>query len=199
MRYLVVLILIPFALNVEAQNARSHIRAAEQFILNGYYEDAIDQYTKALSLEPENGDVYEDRANAYEKTGNIIAAAEDYKNAAVFNANPAENFLLAARLHYSQEYFEEADALVSKAIEKKSKFHEAYILKCLINLDLDRNKVALRAAVLALDAKNTAYAQYLKGKSEYRLKNYSQAEQDLEKAIIKDKLLVIEYCQGKKL
>lgn len=189
MRLYSVLILLLFTLNLSAQNARSYIRAAEQFILNGYYEDAIEQYTKALDLEPENGEAYEDRAIAFEKTGDYMAAAEDYKNAAVFNTNAAENFLIAAQIHYRYNYFEDADALVSKAIGKKSKFHDAYLLKCQIKLQLSKYDLALQAANQALSAKNTAIAQYLKGKAEYKLGRFALAEQDLEKAIIKDKML----------
>lgn len=189
MRRILIVILVFGSLGVNAQNARSYIRAAEQFILNGYYEDAIEQYSKALALEPQNGKAYEDRAKAYQETGNLIAAAEDFKNAAVFNTNPAENFLAAAQIHYDQGDYEAADVLTSKAIEEKSKYHEAYILKCLANLAMEKYSSALQAAEQALDARNTAYAQFLKGKAAYKLGNLEEAEQDLEKAIIKDKLL----------
>ena len=189
MRRLFILILLFISVGLNAQNVRSYLKAAEQYLLNGYYEDAIDQYSKAVVLEPQNGQVYESRAKAYEKTGNTLAAAEDYKNAAVFNTNPGENFLNSAKIYYSLNLPDEALILVFKAIEKKTRFDEAYLLKCQIDLDLEKYEDALLDADLAINAKNTAYGQYLKGKAEYKLRQYSQAEQDLEKAIIKDKLL----------
>jgi tetratricopeptide (TPR) repeat protein len=189
LRRLFILILLFISFGLNAQNVRSYIKAAEQYILNGYYEEAINQYAKAAILEPQNGEIYECRAKAYEKTGSPLAAAEDYKSAAVFNTNPGENFLNSAKIYYSLKLPDEALILVSKAIEKKTRFDEAYLLKCQIDLELKKYEDALLDADLAIDAKNTAYGQYLKGKTEYMLNRYSQAEQDLEKAIIKDKAL----------
>ncbi len=169
------------------------MKAAEQFILNGYYEDAIEQYNQALALEPENGKAYEERASAYRQIDSYEKAADDYKNAAVFAVNPAENYYAAAQLFFSINRLKQAGETVAKAIEQKSKFHEAFVLQCRIYLSLENYTKAQQAAVNAIDAKSTAYAQYLKGLSEFKLGNLSQAEQDLEKAIIKDKMLFEAY------
>ncbi|MBN1949701.1 MAG: caspase family protein [Bacteroidales bacterium] len=188
---IIILILVPFTLN--GQNAKAYLKAAEQYIQNGYLEDAIDQYQKALSLEPENGNIYELRAIAFQKTGNLPSAAEDFKNAAVFNTNPAQNYLYASEIKFQLGAFPEAELLVNKAIDQKPKLYEAYILKCQINLALSNFNEALSSAEKAIDARNTAFALFLKGKTELYLEQYQSAEQSLEKAIIKDKLLLDAY------
>ena len=101
------------------------MKAAEQFILNGYYEDAIEQYNQALFLEPENGKIYEERAKAYQQLNSVEKAADDFKNAAVFGENSAENYYAAAQLLFSLNQLTMAGETVAKAIEQKSKFHEA--------------------------------------------------------------------------
>ena len=59
MNRFVALLLFVIALgNLNAQTSRAYIKAAEQFIVNGYFEEAIDQYTKAIELEPRDGKAY---------------------------------------------------------------------------------------------------------------------------------------------
>ena len=181
--------------NLFGQSARNYMKAAEQFILNGYYEDAIEQYNQALFLEPENGKIYEERAKAYQQLNSVEKAADDFKNAAVFGENSTENYYAAAQLLFSLNQLTMAGETVAKAIEQKSKFHEAYILQCQIYMAQKNYSDAQKATVNAIDAKSTAYAQYLKGTCEFELGNLQQAEQDLEKAIIKDKLLFTAYLE----
>lgn len=195
MRKVFIFILLLYSSVLFGQNARNYMKAAEQFILNGYYEDAIEQFNQALALEPENGKAYEERAKAYLQIGKNENAADDFKNAAVFGENTADNYYTAAQLLFSLNLAGQADETVARAIEQKSKFHEAYILQCQIYLSLEDYTKALQAAINAIDAKSTAFAQYLKGTSEFKLGNLQQAEQDLEKAIIKDKMLFAAYLE----
>ena len=199
MRTFFIFILILCGISLSGQTAKNHLKAAEQFILNGYYEDAIEQYTQAIQIEPENGKTYEERAQAYQKIIDIEKAANDYRIAAVLGVNSAENFLAAAQLFFTLDDMQQASETISKAIEQKTKFHEAYILQCQIYLGLEKYPEARTAAIHAIDAKSTAYAQYLKGICESKLGNVQQAEQDLEKAIIKDKMLYNAYVELAKI
>jgi tetratricopeptide (TPR) repeat protein len=171
------------------------MKAAEQLILNGYYEDAVEQYNQALSYEPENGKIYEERAKAYENLKMFENAANDYKKAAVFGSDPAENFYKASQLLFTLGQMQSAMETIGKAIEHRSQYQEAYILQCQIYLALEKYKEAQVAAVHAIDVKSTAYSQYLKGIAECRMGNLAVAEQDLEKAIIKDKMLLEAYLE----
>lgn len=189
MRYFLAVILFFATLCVSGQNARTYMKAAEQFIENGYFEDAIEQYSKALELEPENGKAFEERAKSYEQLQNLIAAAEDFKAAAVFNSNAPENFFKASQLYFNLGEFQKSIDLSIKAVSLQQKYHDAYILLCQSYLVLESYEKALEASTNALASEKSAFAHYLKGVSEYRLNNIEQAEQDLEKAIIKDKLL----------
>jgi tetratricopeptide (TPR) repeat protein len=188
-RYVLLSISLFIVVGLKGQNSKTYIKAAEQFIENGYYEDAIEQYTQAIIVDPENGKAYEARAQIHQYLKNYNAAIDDFQKAAIFNENPAENYFTAANLAYQLHQLPATLDLLSKAIAEKQKFLEAYILQCNVLFEIGNFKQALQAAENAIDVKNTAYTQYLKGYAEYKLGDFSEAEQDLEKAIIKDKML----------
>ena len=195
LRSVFIFILLFIGVELFGQAARNHLKAAEQYLLNGYYEDAIEQFNQALSYEPENGKVYEERAKAYEQLNMFEKAADDFKNAAVFGISPAENFYRSAQLLFTLKQLHQAGEIIVKAIEYRSQYHEAYLLQCQIFLALEKFNEARDAAINAINTKNTAYSQYLKGISEFKLGNFAQAEQDFEKAIIKDKLLLDAFIE----
>ncbi|MBN1597466.1 MAG: hypothetical protein JW894_04185 [Bacteroidales bacterium] len=190
--YIIILSVLSCSL-VYGQSSRGYIKAAEQFITNGYYEEAIQQYTKAIEFDPGNGKAYEERARANDQIGNNNDAAQDFRNAAVLGSNPAENYFRAAELFFQLGMTDDASNAINKALREKQKFHEAYLLQCQIFIEQENYSAARDAADNAISAKNTPYALYLKGLSEFRLGNFTEAEQNLEKAIIKDKLLLEAY------
>lgn len=194
MNRFVALLLFVIALgNLNAQTSRAYIKAAEQFIVNGYFEEAIDQYTKAIELEPRDGKAYAERAKAFLQINKFEAAAQDYKSAAVFGENASENYFLSAQLFYQLGNTTETEESLQKAISLKPKYGEAFLLLATLYLEEDLPDKALEAATSAIDSRSSAYAYYLKGLAEFELQNYPQAEQDLEKAIIKDRLLLDAY------
>jgi tetratricopeptide (TPR) repeat protein len=87
-------------LNTQAQNPKRFFKAGEDFILAGNYQDAVEQLTKAIDLQPDYDKAYLARADAYEKLGMIREAAEDYDRAATFLDKKEEVFFQAGRLYY---------------------------------------------------------------------------------------------------
>lgn len=197
-RFLLILILAP-ALSLKGQTVRLYMKAAQQFVDNGFYEEAIDQYNKALVLDPKNGSAYEARGKANELLKNFESAAGDYEKAAVFMENPAENYYKAAQIFQKLSENQKSLDDIKRAIEQRSKFYDAYVLQCEVLMTLKKYEDAKTAAENALNTKNTAYAMYLLGLSQYNLEDYTEAEQNLEKAIIKDKLLLSSYLYLAKL
>lgn len=181
------IVLIFVSICLFGQNPRQYMKAAEQFIENGYYEEAIQQYDKALEIDPQNGQAYEARGKANEYLNNLEDAANDFRSAAVFGTNAAENYYHSALLLYQLKEYPEALTNLGNALEQKQKFHEAYILQCEIYLELEDNYNALVAAENALNSKNNSYTNYLFGLAHFRSEHYAEAEQYFEKAIIKDK------------
>jgi tetratricopeptide (TPR) repeat protein len=185
---LTILILVPVTY-ISGQNSRSHLKAAQQLIDNGYFEEAVQQYNNAIALDPQYGQAYEDRAKAFEHIGKLTEAASDYEKAAVFGTNSSENYLKSAKIYLSLKNTPSALESLDRAISEKQNFHEAYILQSGIYFNLDYFEKALESAENAITSGNSAYAFYLKGKAEFALKDYFSAEHDIEKAINKDKQL----------
>jgi tetratricopeptide (TPR) repeat protein len=184
---------------LSGQNSRSHLKAAQQLIDNGYFEEAIQQYTKAIELDPQYGQAYEDRAKALEHINKLAEAGADYESAAVFGTNSPNNYLKSAEIHYSLNETEKALESLERAILKKQNFLEAYLLQSSIYFKLNNFQKALESAGNAVSSGNTAYAFYIKGKAEFALNDYVSAERDLEKAINKDKQLIEAYLLLAKL
>jgi DnaJ family protein C protein 7 len=81
-----VLVLVLFAVGsaVFGQSARKYIKAGEEFVRNGMFDDAIEQFSRAIDEAPSSADGYLSRARAYELTGSYGLAYDDYKRAINF-------------------------------------------------------------------------------------------------------------------
>ncbi|MCK5846712.1 MAG: tetratricopeptide repeat protein, partial [Bacteroidales bacterium] len=64
-----------------AQSAKKFYKTAEKFAENGKMQDAIDNYTKSLDLDPNYVKSYISRAEAYKKIDNAKEALNDYERA----------------------------------------------------------------------------------------------------------------------
>jgi len=53
------LILSFICIGLHGQNVKLYLKAAEQYIANGYFEDAITQYNKAIEIDPQNGEAFQ--------------------------------------------------------------------------------------------------------------------------------------------
>src|ERR1035437_3541385 len=81
-----------------AQSAKKFYSSGEKFKESLNYKDAIDNYTKALELDPNYGRAYEARAYCYDKLEKKAEAADDYKRATVFSPKEKELYYNAGRL-----------------------------------------------------------------------------------------------------
>jgi tetratricopeptide (TPR) repeat protein len=139
-KYIIFLIFfLPFFSSLlNGQSSKQHYKAGEEFLKNNKFEDALDQYSKALAIEPDLTKAYTQRAYAYSQLTRFKEAAEDYDRASVFIPKDEVNYFNAASM-----YFKIGDNTASlerakKALEIKSTYFEALQLKvqCLINLKM---------------------------------------------------------------
>jgi tetratricopeptide (TPR) repeat protein len=157
----------------------------KDFAAAGNYKDAIAQFTKQIELKPEFTEAYISRAEAYEKTGNLVEAANDYKRATTFNAKNASYFYNAGRLDFELKDYNEAISMLSKATTLDKKHINAFKLKLKSYIELKEYDKALKEsdAILALeqDPKNFFWHGYIQEK----LGNYNQAETYFKKSLEK--------------
>lgn len=187
------LILPSYLIHTQAQNPKKFYKTAEDFIENQKYSDAIDLLNKAIEIDPDYADAYLLRAQAFERINDLPQAAEDYKRAAVFITRDTEVFYHAGRVLYDIGRYEDALEMLNQALNLKERNLAALQVKVLVLMELEDYYNALKVAEQTFELKLTAQNYYYHGLVSEKLKNFSGAERDFEKAIGKDKKYTPAY------
>ena len=161
-----------------AQSPKKYYKTGKEFLSKKAYQDAIDQFSKAIELKPEYTDAYIARAEVYETLGKKEKALEDYQRTLVFLTKDGRIYARAGKLLYELERYDDAVEMLDKAISLLKKPIEPYRLKVRSLLALDRDNEALQAANDLLNLKKDALNYYLRGLAEEKLGNKGAAESD---------------------
>jgi tetratricopeptide (TPR) repeat protein len=128
-------------------------QAARPYFARGHYyywrlglnQEAIKDYSKAIQLEPKNGEYYCHRAVSYEELGKNDDALKDFNKA--IELNPAESWNYTWRgLLYAknlQQYEQEAINDFTVAIKLESKHYTYYLLRADVYKRLNKVKQAV--------------------------------------------------------
>lgn len=93
------------------------VTAGYGFYIKGDYEQAIENYKKALDLQPNNANVITEIANIYYETGQYTEAEDHYELATSINPNNAEAYAKYASLKEFMGNNSKAIKLYEKAVE----------------------------------------------------------------------------------
>ncbi|MBN2213890.1 MAG: tetratricopeptide repeat protein [Bacteroidales bacterium] len=176
-----------------SQNARQFYKAGLNFKASNNHKDAIEQFSKAIELNPDYVDAYVERAYSYEINDQVNLAFEDYKRALVFETKSEEIYYNAARVCYNTGKYKQALDYVNKAIDLRKKYLEAYQLQTNIFLKLDKLEDAQLASQKALALKDNDLNHFLAGQVAEQMNNLNLAEEEYVKAIIKNRKYVEAY------
>jgi tetratricopeptide (TPR) repeat protein len=197
MKYLGCILLSGFMLTSfafgKAQNAKQFYKTGLTFVEAKNYNDAIDQFTKAVQIDPEYVAAYIERARTYQVVNEIGKAAEDYDRALVFKKKDQKLFLEAVTVNLDLKLFDKALELVKEAIRLNENNDDALRLQCRIQLGKEDYSGALISINKAIVLKDNAENNYYHGVVSEMMKNYNQSELDYEKAIGKDRKYVDAY------
>ncbi len=174
------------SLDTQAQNPKRFFKAGEDFILAGNYQDAVEQFTKAIDLQPDYDKAYQARADAYEKLGMIREAAEDYDRAATFLDKKPEVYYEAGRLYYELADYDKAIDRLDKSIALKRNYVEPYQVKANVLIAQELYQEALEVAHYALTLKENTYNFYLHGTVNEKMGKLESAEADFMNAVSED-------------
>ncbi len=175
-----------------SQNAKQHVKTGLQFVENGFYQDAIEQFSTAILIEPEYADAYLERARLYHKLDSSLLAAKDFMKAGFFAEEP-DYYYKAAEIYYELNDSEQALILLKKSLEIKEKHYESQLLYTKILSDNKNYGKAYEEAQKLVSIKDHAIGYYYKGIIERNLKMLKAAEKSFEKSIIKDKNFLDAY------
>ena len=198
-----VMLFIVAALNLSGQTSRKYIKAGEEFIRNDMFEDAIDQFTRAIDEAPSSAEGYLKRAMAYELTGNYGLAYDDYKRAnnfvphdtgILYNLGRMCNKMAAAEKttpDESRKFYSEAILYLQEAIKAEFRNGKFYTEKVVSLIGLELWDRALGTSDTALQMRDDAINYYYQGIIYQRKNDDNTARRQLEKAVTKDKSLSV--------
>jgi tetratricopeptide (TPR) repeat protein len=192
-KILVFLLAVSITSEINAQNARQYYKTGLTFVEAGNHKDAIEQFTKAISLDPEYAQAYVERARSYEAIHELKNTADDLKRALTFEQKEPELFYDASRINYALGNYPESLDLINKstALDKKSEL--AFRLLARIQMAMDDYSNSLISINKALALKDNAENNFYRGQLSEKMKNYNQAEMDYKTAIAKNDLYTEAY------
>lgn len=169
-----------------SQNARQFYKTGLTFSETGNHKDAIDQFTKAINIDPEYAQAYVERSRSYEATGDLQSAADDLKRALTFEQKQAGLFFEAAQLNFKLNHFPYALELINNSVLLDKKSEAGYRLLSRIQMAMEDYSNALVSINKSLSLQENAENYYYRGQLSLKMKNYNQAETDYKAAISRD-------------
>ncbi len=167
------------------QSSKSFYKQGEKYYEAGTYNEAVNQYTEALKLEPQNEKVLLARAKAYKQLGQTEKAIKDYDQLVSLEPKDAEISYEAGKLYYEAGDYEKASNLLIRATSLDHNMVKAYQINIVSLAKLKKFEIALQEAELALDYKKDALNYYNRGFVEDSLGMLDKAEDDYRKAVKK--------------
>ncbi len=188
--YIFIWLLLLITGTAKAQSAKQYFRAGENFSKALNHKDAIDQYSRAIELDPDLAKAYVSRASAYSAIGEHEKAALDYDRAIVFNAKDAELYYFSGNEWHEKGNNELALLRLSKAISIKGNFFEAYLVRSSVYTVLEQYEKALDDCKKCLRLKENAQTYYNLALAYEHLEMYDDAEDAYVKSIQKNRRLI---------
>ena len=191
------------ALTVSGQSSRKYIKAGEDFVRNNMFEDAIDQFSRAIDEAPSSAEGYLKRAMVYEMTGSYGLAYDDYKRAnnfvphdtgILYNLGRMCNKMGAGEKTTPEErnkFYSEAITYLQEAIRAEYRNGKFYTEKVVSLIGLELWDRALGTSDTALQMRDDAINYYYQGIIYQKKNDDNTARRQLEKAVTKDKSLSV--------
>ncbi|MDJ0536135.1 MAG: tetratricopeptide repeat protein [Xenococcaceae cyanobacterium MO_207.B15] len=160
----------------------------------GDQRGAIEDYTQAIALNPDDSDAYYTRGNAHYDLKDYQAAIEDYNKAIQINqnwGNLSETYFGLPTAYYNRgnthknlKDYQQAIADYTKAIELNPEYSQAYNNRGIAHKNLKDYQQAIADYTKAIELNpDYANAYYNRGNTHDDLKDYQQAIADYTKAI----------------
>jgi tetratricopeptide (TPR) repeat protein len=180
-----------FSVCTFGQNAKKYYKAGVEFTESMKYDDAIVQFTSAIELEPSNPDYYNVRGKAYEKVSKYPEAKADYEKAIVFDPKNTEAVISLGAVCNKMGNFDEALVQLNHASVLDKRNSVVYSEKVITFIALQKYDQALKVSDTALKLKETPMDYYYRGVIYKKLNNEVLSKSEFEKAVSKDKNLII--------
>lgn len=184
-RLITILTLLPLlgTMMIFAQSSKQYMKAGEEFLRKMSFDDAIEQFTKAIELDPDDDKAYIQRAMAYVQLEDFEKAALDFDRAIVFNEKEGELYYLSGNSYFQLGNNEIALERLNKAVGLKNNFQEAYQVRSVVLIELRRYQEALDDCRKSLKIKEDEKGYYNLARVYEKLEMYPEAVESYNRSI----------------
>jgi len=123
--------------------ALEHYHLAGDYVTQGKMDLAIEQYTKAISIDPEYAAAYFDRGIAFQGIGDYDRAIADYTQAIDLDPEYASSYYHRGVVYYYQGDLDKAISDLEKATELDSSYALAYAVSGQVYFELGEVELAI--------------------------------------------------------
>ena len=157
---------------------------AMKYIDEGDFDYAIENFTNAIKLKPNNANAYNNRGVCFYKQGNYELALNDYNLAIELYPNFYEVYFNRGFCFYIQGNYELALNDYNLAIDLYPNFYEVYFNRGLYYYEQEKYELSLKYYNLSIELNpNDAEAYTNRGLCYYKKENYKLALKDCNLAI----------------
>jgi len=135
--------LFDHTLKVTENNWFIHNSRGSMYNKSGNYNQAIDDYNRAIAYKPDYADAYNNRGNAYSKLDNYSQAIEDYNKTIAFKPDYAEAYNNRGSVYHRRGEYAEAIDDYCKAIQIKPDDATFYINRSIAYEGLGNKNMAV--------------------------------------------------------
>ncbi len=189
----ILIVSLLLSMNVKGQSAKRHYKAGVDFIESKKFEFAIDEFTKAIEVDPDYTKAYVKRGKLYDKAGNKDAAIEDFSKAVVFEPKNKELFYFLGRCYNEAGKYNLALGALNRATKLSKRELAPYQEKIKTLLALERFERAREVADTALVIKDNSLNNYYMGVISVKLEEFDKAEKFFNKSISKSRYFVLAH------
>lgn len=166
----------------------TYILQGQDYLERNNLRRAIEAFSRAIELSPNDPRAFEGRATAHFQAGNTHAALADYDEAVRINPASATNHINRGLMHYFKQTFDSAIEDFSRAIELNPGYAMAYNNRATVYRDQQDYERALADYNRALDLEPRNPVTLLNRGDTYALMgDYYQALDDYNKAMYLDR------------
>jgi tetratricopeptide (TPR) repeat protein len=184
---LIIVLVAAVSFTAFGQNAKAFVKAGQKFMVSLNYEAAMEQFSRAIDVDPNNSAGYVARAEAYEGMLKYDEAYKDLQRALVMAPKDVKILLGLGRVCNARMNFEEALGYLNRATAIDKRNTLVYPEKVTTLMGLKRYDQALKASDTALLLKDISMNYYQRGLVYVSLNNDVMGKRELEKAVSKDK------------
>ena len=149
----------------------------------GYYEESVEDFSKAIEKEPNNAEHYYDRSWTYNKMNRSHSAMLDINKALELEPKNSRFYYSRARFEYDLGRYKEAIEDYTKGIEIKPT-EKKYLNRADCYMELEMHDSAIADYTSAIEIEPESYVAYhLRGLAIMDLEQFEEAIKDFEKAI----------------